>query len=71
MEEMNFKGMDIENKEDANIIKKKNKVIEILRNDDCGKVIFICYNFLQEEFKKLLKDPELLVEIKEKLKNFR
>jgi hypothetical protein len=46
MEEMNFKGMDIENKEDANIIKKKNKVIEILRNDDCGKVIFICYNFL-------------------------
>ncbi len=61
METMNFKGMDLENKEDANIIKKKNKVIEILRNEECGK----------EEFKKLLKDPELLVEIKEKLKNFR
>ena len=61
METMNFRGMDLENKEDANVIKKKNKVIEILRNEECGK----------EEFKKLLKDPELLLEIKEKLKNFR
>lgn len=64
--------MDIDNKEDANIIKKKQKIEEILKNEENGKLVIIIFIIiLQEEFKKLLKDPELLVEIKDKLKNFR
>jgi hypothetical protein len=40
---MNFIGMDIDNKEDANIIKKKQNIEEILKNEENGKLVIIIF----------------------------
>lgn len=56
-----FEGMDVKNEDDINIVKKKNKIENVLKNED---------NADFNEFRKLLYDRGLFQQIKNKLKSF-